>query len=253
MKPSLLVKLAVTAGLFVTGLAVPAAPAIGYSGPTGDGDVGTMIVGGVTASENYSFLVYSSGCTASLIKSNWVVTAKHCPNASSVRVGSTNRTSGGVVVSVVQVVNNPTIDVKLFRLASNVSYAPAPIPTSSGATGTATRIIGWGQTCPTRGCGSAPTVARQLDTSIRTDSSCLGINGPYEICTNNTGGVAGACYGDSGGPQVKKISGDTRWYLIGATSRAGNGSSTCATGPSIYGDLTTIRSWINTTVGGLPA
>jgi snapalysin len=252
MKTSLFAKLAVVAGFFATSLAVPAAPAIAYSGPTGDdGDVGTMIVGGVTASENYSFMVYVSGCTGSLIKSNWVVTAKHCPNPSSVRVGSINRTSGGVVVSVVQVVNNPTIDVKLFRLGSNVTYAPAPIPTASGPVGTATRIIGWGQTCPTRGCGSAPTVARQLDTSIRSDGSCLGINGPFEICTNNTGGVAGACYGDSGGPQVRRI--DNRWWLIGATSRSGNGSATCATGPSIYGDLTSIRSWINTTVGGLPA
>lgn len=251
MKTPKFLRLAAAAGLLAAGLAVPA-PAFAYSGPSTD-DVGTMIVGGSPASENYSFLVYVSGCTGSLIKANWVVTAKHCPNASSVRIGSINRTSGGVVRSVVQVVNNPTIDVKLFRLSSSVTYAPAPIPTSSGPVGTATRIIGWGQTCPTRGCGSAPTLARQLDTSIRSDGSCRGINGPYEICTNNTNGNSGACYGDSGGPQVKKISGSTRWWLIGATSRSGNGSSVCATGPSIYGDLTSIRSWINTTVGGLPA
>jgi len=253
MKTPLIMRLAMAAGLFTSALAMPAAPAFASSGPSGTDDIGTMIVGGVTASENYSFMVYVSGCTGSLIKANWVVTAKHCPSPSTVRVGSINRTSGGVVVSVVQVVNNPSIDVKLFRLGSNVTFAPAPIPTTSGAVGTATRIIGWGQTCPTPGCGSAPTVARQLDTSIRADSACSGINAAGEICTNNTGGVAGACYGDSGGPQVKKISGSTRWWLIGATSRAGNNSSTCATGPSIYGDLTSIRSWINTTVGGLPA
>jgi snapalysin len=44
-----------------------------------------------------------------------------------------------------------------------------------------------------------------------------------------------------------------RWNLIGATSRSGNGSAVCATGPSIYGDLPAIRSWINTQVGGLPS
>ena len=38
-----------------------------------------MIVGGRPATENYSFLVYTSGCTGSLIKANWVVTARHCP------------------------------------------------------------------------------------------------------------------------------------------------------------------------------
>jgi snapalysin len=214
-------------------------------------DIGIQIVNGRPASQNYSFMVYVSGCTGSLIKSNWAVTARHCPTPSSVRVGSVNRTSGGTVVRVVRAVNNPSIDVKLLQLASPVTHAPAPIPTSSGAVGTATRIIGWGQTCPTRGCGSAPVVANELDTSIVADSRCLGINGPGEICTNNTNGNAGACYGDSGGPQVRMING--RWNLIGATSRSGNGSATCATGPSIYGDLTSIRSWINTQVGGLPA
>ncbi|GAA0364196.1 hypothetical protein GCM10009541_03110 [Micromonospora gifhornensis] len=220
---------------------------------TGDeaGGIGTLVVNGRPATENYPWLVYTSGCTGTLIKANWVVTAKHCSTPSSVRVGSINRTSGGTVVGVSRAVNHPSIDVKLFQLSSSVSYAPAPIPTTSGAVGTATRIIGWGQTCAPRGCGSAPTIANELDTSIVADSRCLGINGPYEICTNNTNGNAGACYGDSGGPQVRKINGV--WNVIGATSRAGNNSSTCATAPSIYGDLPSIRSWINTQVGGLPA
>ncbi|MDG4764975.1 trypsin-like serine protease [Solwaraspora sp. WMMD406] len=237
-------------GFVIAGLAVPAAASAAPPSSTAD-EVGTLVVNGRPATENYSFMVYTSGCTGSLIKANWVVTAKHCPTPSSVRVGSVNRTSGGVVVRVTRAVNHPTIDVKLMQLASSVSYAPAPIPTTSGAVGTATRIIGWGQTCAPRGCGSAPTIAHELDTSIVADSRCLGINGRYEICTNNTNGNAGACYGDSGGPQVRLASG--RWYLIGATSRAGNNNSTCATGPSIYGDLTSIRSWINTQVGGLPA
>jgi snapalysin len=215
------------------------------------GTVTPLIVNGRPASENYSFLVYTSGCTGSLIKANWVVTARHCPTPSSVRVGSINRTSGGTVVSVNGAVSHSRADVKLLRLSSSVSQAPAPIPTTSGAVGTATRIIGWGLTCPTRGCGSTPTVAHELDTSIVADSRCLGIDGPVEICTNNTNGNAGACYGDSGGPEVRLVNG--RWNLIGATSRSGNGSAVCATGPSIYGDLPAIRSWINTQVGGLPS
>jgi snapalysin len=222
-----------------------------YAADPEEGPYTPTVVNGRPATQNYPFLVYVSGCTGSLIKANWAVTAKHCPSPSSVRVGSVNRTSGGTVVAVNGVVNHPNIDVKLLRLASSVSYAPAPIPTTSGAVGTATRIIGWGQTCPTRGCGSAPAVANELDTSIVADSRCRGINGPFEICTNNTNGNAGACYGDSGGPQVRSVSG--RWYLIGATSRSGNGSSVCATGPSIYEDLPSIRSWINTQVGGLPS
>ncbi len=251
--PRIIARALVATGLVAAALAVPAAPTFAFSGDPGTDDIGTQVVGGRPATEAYPFMVYVSGCTGTLIKANWAVTAKHCPSPATVRVGSTNRTSGGVVVTVAQVVNHPTEDAKLFRLASSVTFAPAPIPTTSGATGTATRIIGWGQTCPTRGCGSAPVVANELDTSIRADSACLGIRAATEICTNNTGGVAGACYGDSGGPQVKKISGNTRWWLIGATSRSGNGSAVCATGPSIYVDLTAIRAWINTQVGGLPA
>jgi snapalysin len=220
-----------------------------FTWPESD-EVSPLVVNGRPATENYPWMVYTSGCTGTLIKSNWVVTAKHCPTPFSVRVGSIDRTSGGTVVRVSRAVNHPTIDVKLFQLSSSVSYAPAPIPTTSGDVGTATRIIGWGQTCPTRGCGSAPTVAHELDTSIVSDTSCSGINAPYEICTNNTNGNAGACYGDSGGPQVRQINGV--WNLIGATSRAGNNDPTCATGPSIYGDLPSIRTWINTQVGGLP-
>nr|WP_308194387.1 snapalysin family zinc-dependent metalloprotease [Micromonospora salmantinae] len=233
--------------LFAGSLAAPASTTYTWNG---DSDISPLVVGGRPATENYPFMVYVSGCTGTLIKGNWAVTAKHCSTPSSVRVGSINRSSGGTVVRVTRAVNHPSVDVKLLQLASSVTYAPAPIPSTSGAVGTATRIIGWGQTCAPRGCGSAPAVANELDTSIVADSRCSGINGPYEICTNNTNGNSGACYGDSGGPQVRRVNGV--WNLIGATSRAGNNNSTCATSPSIYVDLPSIRSWISTQVGGLP-
>jgi len=207
-------------------------------------------VGGTPASETYSFLTYVGGCTGSLIKSNWVVTARHCPTPSDVRVGSKDSTSGGTVANVSKAVNHPSLDVKLLQLSSSVSHAPVPIAATSGAVGTATRIIGWGLTCPTRGCAANPTIAHELDTTIVDDSKCSGIYGTYEICTNNPSSK-GACYGDSGGPQVKKVSG--AWQLIGATSRAGDGGSTCAVAPSIYSDLPAIRSWITQQVGTLPS
>ncbi len=236
------------AAIAAAGLLGPAAAA---AAPPPEPPPTTLVVNGRPATQNYSFMVYVSGCTGSLIKANWAVTAKHCPTPSSVRVGSIDRSSGGTVVAVRRAVSHPRTDIKLLELASSVSHAPAPIPTTSGATGTATRIIGWGQTCPQRGCGSAPRVAHELDTSIVADSRCSGIDGAYEICTNNTNGNAGACYGDSGGPQVRLVNG--RWALIGVTSRAGNNSSTCATGPSIYGDLPAIRAWVTQQAGTLPA
>jgi len=234
--------------ILVPGLAVSAFAAAA----TQESDPGpqVLVVNGRPATENYTFMVYVAGCTGSLIKSDWAVTAKHCPTPRSVRVGSVDRTTGGTVATVSRAVSSPTIDVKLLQLTSPVAHAPAVIPSTSGPVGTATRIIGWGQTCAQVGCGGAPAIAHEIDTSIVADNRCGGIDGPSEICTDNNGGTSGACYGDSGGPQVRNV--DGAWNLIGVTSRAGNSDSTCATAPSIYGDLPAIRSWIDAQVSGLP-
>jgi secreted trypsin-like serine protease len=228
--------------------------------PMPDGGVTPFIVGGGNATQVYSFMVSlqsTSGghfCGGTLIKANWVVTAKHCvqgrtPASTRARIGTTNRTSGGTLATASRIVLNPSEDLALVQLSTSVTQAPAKISTASGPTGTATRIIGWGQTCPSSGgCGTAPVTLQQLDTSIVADSRCSGIRASTEICTNNTGGNKGACYGDSGGPQIKSVAG--AWELIGATSRSGGGS-TCAVNPSIYVDVPALRSWISSYAGSV--
>nr|CEL19798.1 secreted trypsin-like serine protease [Kibdelosporangium sp. MJ126-NF4]CTQ97023.1 secreted trypsin-like serine protease [Kibdelosporangium sp. MJ126-NF4] len=238
----MVVSLLIAAVTGISGLVAPAATAA----QPGPGDVTPFIVGGRPASEPYPFMVYVGGCTGSLIKANWAVTAKHCSTPSSVRVGSNNRSSGGTVVSVVRGIGHPQEDTKLLQLASSVTHQPIPIPTTSGPAGTATRLLGWGQTCPQPGCGGLPTMNQEFDTSILADSRCRGARAATEICTNNPGN-GGDCYGDSGGPQITKVAGV--WQLIGSDSR---GTTTnCGAGPSIYVDLTSIRTWISQQVGGL--
>jgi len=239
----------------LVGAAVIAAGVMAGSGLTSaSASVQPTIINGHPASEAYP-LVYVGGCTGILIKSQWALTAKHCGQPASVRVGSLNRSSGGTVVNVTGSPANPVADIRLLKLASAVSYTPSDVGRFSPAVNQATRIVGWGQTCPQPGCGPTPQMANELDTSVIADSRCSGgqIDGPHELCTNNPNGNAGACYGDSGGPQFKKVT-SGKWAVVGITSRSGNGDSTCATGPSIYTDVTAtdLRQWISDNVGGLP-
>ncbi|SHG32336.1 S1 family peptidase [Streptoalloteichus hindustanus] len=258
---SLLVGLLAAAGT-VLGFAAPAASAA----PPAEADVTPYIVGGHNATQTYSFMasLQRNGnhfCGGSLVKSNWIVTAAHCVQGTSarqiqVRIGSNDRTSGGTVARVSRVIVHPaygrdgTGDIALLQLSSSVRQTPVRISSEAGPVGTETRIIGWGQTCPTRGGCGAPRALQELDTSITDGSGCSnGFDGETEICTNNPDGDSGACYGDSGGPQLKAVNG--QWELIGATSRAGGRTSTCAVDPSIYTDVTAYRGWIQQYTGSL--
>lgn len=218
------------------------------------------IVGGADADQPYPFAVSlhsSTGrlfCAGALIAPTWVVTAAHCafdkaPPAISVRAGTNDVGQGGEVAQVADIVVNPAFttqspagDIALLRLATPVKAAPIA-PATAAAPGTATRILGWGQSCPKVNCGQIPATLQQLDTHIVEGAKCTSVfDGTAELCTDNPGGKAGACFGDSGGPEVVRE--DDHWLLVGVTSRPGNNEPVCASAPSIYTSVVAYAPWI---------
>jgi hypothetical protein len=236
-------------------LAAPAAWAVaGESDP-----VKPMIIGGVNATETYSFMAHLSadlpqggwGCGAALIRTTWIVTARHCvtgdndavvpASALSFRIGTLQENSGGTLAQGKRVIRQSGADTALVELTAPV-VGPKPINIAATApVGTAVRIIGWG-CIKDPGC-EGPDVLQQLDTSILADNTCGG--GAANLCINNPEGWRGACYGDSGGPAVYKAGAD--WVLAGNTS--GGTSAICGQGPSVYVDLPNQRSWIESFAG----
>jgi secreted trypsin-like serine protease len=205
---------------------IPATPAAA--------DVEPYIIGGGTVSSApWAAAVFRSGsftCSGTIIAAQWVLTARHCTSASmTVRVGSVNRTSGGVVANVTSY--SSRYDLAVLRLDRSISTSYMPLASSNPPVGSTNNIYGWGMTCYS-GC-SASTVLKTATVRV-TGSGTDAYGGPALASTRINGN---AWRGDSGGPQTYN------GLQVGVASTA-NGTTS-----QWYGSVAASRSWIRTTTG----
>ncbi|MGY1435274.1 S1 family peptidase [Streptomyces reniochalinae] len=243
----------------------------------------TKIIGGHESAEDYSFIASLQKqrgddpdghyCGGTLIAADWVLTAAHCvtadtpedPSAYHVRIGSLDRTEGGEVAQVEKFVVHPDYrhadeegsahDLALVQLSTEVSKEPAPLASRTPAAGDTVKATGWGYTKATGNDPSQlPVKHREIDLPVlspdtpkcasnETDGDAWGIR-EGDFCTDNPGGEAGTCGGDSGAPALTEVAG--RWQLAGVTSRS---VGDCASTPDIYPSVAEHSDWIRDVIG----
>ncbi|MDE0974974.1 MAG: trypsin-like serine protease [Candidatus Nanopelagicales bacterium] len=210
----------------------------------------------------------TSLCSASIIGTQWLVTAAHCvagaaPSEISAYVGVANlgERSNQNRVFVSAVVINPgwnantfTGDIALLQLSAPLTFSPTvqaislPITQDPGvwpAAGTAAQISGWGSTSYGGTASDALLAATVSVIGGPSDTACGSYGGAFRNAESVCAGVPQAgidtCQGDSGGPLI--VTTDSGSVLAGVTSVG----KECALPnfPGIYTRVTSFLPWIN--------
>jgi len=205
------------------------------------------IIGGRNATEVYPFFVaLSNGCGGSLVAPQWIVTANHCGSASSGRIGSTQRNSGGEVISIDRRITRSGTDLTLMHLSRASTKTPINMAQSAPTAGIGARLIGLG--CTSWPSCSNPTTLQEIDLTVLPPSDCSEGGGTAnDVCISGDA-THSACHGDSGGPAITGSSGN--WTLVGETHGPGDNEGECATS-TLYTGIASNVTWINQQIGSL--
>ncbi|GAA3045767.1 Trypsin [Actinokineospora globicatena] len=232
--------LAVVATAAAVAAVAPAASA--KPAPPVDPGATVQIIGGsyYNGSATWAARLFSNGqqsCTATLIASRYILTAKHCASGTlSFRIGSLDQNSGGTVAKGVQTTTHSAADLAIVRLDRSVAGPYSPLGTTSDvAVNQYVTVMGWGATCTNQAeinCQSR--YLKQATVRVNT------VNGRDYV-----GGVGIGAYwyngltagGDSGGPMW----GNGRQVGVASTSNRSDYTT--------YTNITRYRSWIQSIAG----
>merc|ERR1712203_900850 len=235
------------------------------------------IVGGVDAPSMIPWQVsVRSGtftfCGATIIDASTILCAAHCfyqssANGKSIRAGSTQKSSGGQVRNIAQIVWNTNAgftynpntldnDFVILKLDSplelNADVQPACLPSSAAYLGVSSTeekcfTSGWGTLSSG---GSTPEGLKYVRVPAITNAACNNAYGGSITDAMICGGYPGvggkdACQGDSGGPFVCNDGGKA---VIAGVVSWGNGCA-LADYPGVYARTTYFLDWIKAQMG----